>query len=81
MCSFLSIHSSSRTLTDLLKQPGHGPSDLLPDGHIGSVQVQIGDGLSRGSPRSSTGKRQQCIIFSFLLTTPFSSELQARKGL
>ncbi|XP_008108964.1 protein shisa-8 [Anolis carolinensis] len=46
----------SRTLTDLLKQPGHGPSDLLPDGHIGSVQVQITDGLSRGSPRNGTDK-------------------------
>uniref|UniRef100_A0A8D2LRY2 Shisa N-terminal domain-containing protein n=1 Tax=Varanus komodoensis TaxID=61221 RepID=A0A8D2LRY2_VARKO len=46
----------SRTLTDLLKQPGCGSSDLLPDGHIGSVQVQISDGLSRGSPRNSTGK-------------------------
>ncbi|XP_053107241.1 protein shisa-8 [Hemicordylus capensis] len=46
----------SRTLTDLLKQPGHGPSELLPDGHIGSVQVQIGDGLSWGSPRNSTDK-------------------------
>ncbi|XP_020643613.1 protein shisa-8 [Pogona vitticeps] len=45
----------SRTLTDLLKQPAHGPSDLLPDGHIGSVQVQIsGDSLSRGSPRNGT---------------------------
>ncbi|XP_044310663.1 protein shisa-8 [Varanus komodoensis] len=46
----------SRTLTDLLKQPGCGSSDLLPDGHIGSVQVQISDGLSRGSPRNSTDK-------------------------
>ncbi|KAH0616838.1 hypothetical protein JD844_028262, partial [Phrynosoma platyrhinos] len=45
-----------RTLTDLLKQPGHVPSDLLPDGHIGSVQVQIGDSLSRGSPRNGTDK-------------------------
>ncbi|XP_054845210.1 protein shisa-8 [Eublepharis macularius] len=46
----------SRTLTDLLKQPGHGTSDLLPDGHVGSVQVQISDGLSRGSPRNSKDK-------------------------
>nr|XP_028602997.1 protein shisa-8 [Podarcis muralis] len=46
----------SRTLTDLLKQPGgHGPSDILPESHIGSVQVQISDGFSR-SPRNSTDK-------------------------
>ncbi|XP_063164804.1 protein shisa-8 [Candoia aspera] len=47
----------SRTLTDLLKQPGHSSSDHLPDGHISSVQVQIGDSLSRGSPTSSKDQK------------------------
>ncbi|NWZ21158.1 SHSA8 protein, partial [Asarcornis scutulata] len=45
----------SRTLTDLLKQPGHGPSEHI-DGLMGSVQVQLGEGLARGSPRSSADK-------------------------
>ncbi|XP_035167060.1 protein shisa-8-like [Oxyura jamaicensis] len=45
----------SRTLTDLLKQPGHGPSEYI-DGLMGSVQVQLGEGLTRGSPRSSADK-------------------------
>ncbi|XP_008177470.1 protein shisa-8 isoform X1 [Chrysemys picta bellii] len=44
----------SRTLTDLLKQPGHGPSDHMTDGHMGSIQVQMGDGLARSSPRNGT---------------------------
>uniref|UniRef100_A0A7M4G3N6 Shisa family member 8 n=1 Tax=Crocodylus porosus TaxID=8502 RepID=A0A7M4G3N6_CROPO len=46
----------SRTLTDLLKQPGHNPSDHMADGHIGSVQLQLGEGLTRGSPRNGTDK-------------------------
>ncbi|NXC43033.1 SHSA8 protein, partial [Penelope pileata] len=45
----------SRTLTDLLKQPGHGPSEHI-DGLMGSVQVQLGEGLARGPPRNSTDK-------------------------
>ncbi|NXI63460.1 SHSA8 protein, partial [Anseranas semipalmata] len=45
----------SRTLTDLLKQPGHGPSEHI-DGLMGSVQVQLGEGLTRGSPRNSADK-------------------------
>uniref|UniRef100_A0A8C8VF27 Shisa N-terminal domain-containing protein n=1 Tax=Pelusios castaneus TaxID=367368 RepID=A0A8C8VF27_9SAUR len=49
--------TTSRTLTDLLKQPGQSPSDHMPDGHMDSIQVQIGDGLARGSPRNGTGKR------------------------
>ncbi|XP_048790122.1 protein shisa-8 isoform X2 [Lagopus muta] len=43
----------SRTLTDLLKQPGHGPSEHI-DGLMGSMQVQLGEGLPRGPPRNST---------------------------
>ncbi|XP_044535237.1 protein shisa-8 [Gracilinanus agilis] len=50
------------TLTDLLKQPGQGPSAPLPPALGNSVQVQMGDGLPRGSPRSSAahvcGKRE-----------------------
>ncbi|XP_074840018.1 protein shisa-8 [Carettochelys insculpta] len=46
----------SRTLADLLKQPGQGPSDHLPDGHMGSLQVRLSDGLARGSPRNGTDK-------------------------
>ncbi|KYO36230.1 putative protein shisa-8 [Alligator mississippiensis] len=46
----------SRTLTDLLKQPGHSPSDHTADGHVGSVQLQLGEGLTRGSPRNGTDK-------------------------
>ncbi|XP_025064735.1 protein shisa-8 [Alligator sinensis] len=46
----------SRTLTDLLKQPGHSPSDHMADGHVGSVQLQLGEGLTRGSPRNGTDK-------------------------
>ncbi|KAM8820812.1 protein shisa-8 [Eudromia elegans] len=45
----------SRTLTDLLKQPGLGPSEQL-DGHMGSLQVQVGEGLGRPPPRNSTDK-------------------------
>ncbi|XP_052523225.1 protein shisa-8 [Tympanuchus pallidicinctus] len=45
----------SRTLTDLLKQPGHGPSEHI-DGLMGSMQVQLGEGLPRGPPRNSTDK-------------------------
>ncbi|NXT23405.1 SHSA8 protein, partial [Syrrhaptes paradoxus] len=45
----------SRTLTDLLKQPGHGPSEHADD-LMGGVQVPLGEGLTRGPPRNSTGK-------------------------
>ncbi|NXS55061.1 SHSA9 protein, partial [Brachypteracias leptosomus] len=45
----------SRTLTDLLKQPGHGLSEHV-DGLIGDVQVPLGDRLARGPPRNNTGK-------------------------
>ncbi|XP_077134848.1 protein shisa-9-like [Ranitomeya variabilis] len=41
----------SRTLTDLLKQPGL--DDLLNDGRRGSVQVQITEVIPRISPRNS----------------------------
>lgn len=47
-----------RTLTELLKQPG--PQEPLPpplDPALGScVQVQMGDGLPRGSLHKSTGE-------------------------
>lgn len=47
-----------RTLTELLKQPG--PQEPLPpplDPPLGScVQVQMGDGLPRGSLHKSTGE-------------------------
>ncbi|XP_040453015.1 protein shisa-8 [Falco naumanni] len=45
----------SRTLTDLLKQPGLGPSEHV-DGLMGGMQVPLGEGLARGSPRNSTDK-------------------------
>ncbi|NWX12497.1 SHSA9 protein, partial [Aegotheles bennettii] len=45
----------SRTLTDLLKQPGHSPSEHM-DGLMGGVQVPLGEGLARGPPRNSTDK-------------------------
>ncbi|XP_009288401.1 PREDICTED: putative protein shisa-8 [Aptenodytes forsteri] len=45
----------SRTLTDLLKQPGHGPSEHM-DSLMGGVQVPLGEGLARGPPRNGTGK-------------------------
>ncbi|XP_068796935.1 protein shisa-8 isoform X1 [Struthio camelus] len=45
----------SRTLTDLLKQPGLGPSEQL-DGHVGGLQVQVGEGLGRPPPRNGTDK-------------------------
>ncbi|NXV29736.1 SHSA8 protein, partial [Rissa tridactyla] len=45
----------SRTLTDLLKQPGHGPSEHV-DGLMGGVQVPLGEGLARGPPRNSIDK-------------------------
>ncbi|NXL31584.1 SHSA8 protein, partial [Glaucidium brasilianum] len=45
----------SRTLTDLLKQPGHGPSEHV-DGLMGDVQVPLGEGLARGPPRTGTDK-------------------------
>ncbi|NWH19565.1 SHSA8 protein, partial [Grus americana] len=45
----------SRTLTDLLKQPGHGPSEHA-DGLMVGVQVPLGEGLARGPPRNSTDK-------------------------
>ncbi|NXY76753.1 SHSA8 protein, partial [Glareola pratincola] len=44
-----------RTLTDLLKQPGHGPSEHV-DGLMGCVQVPLGEGLARGPPRNGTDK-------------------------
>ncbi|NWX80892.1 SHSA8 protein, partial [Alca torda] len=44
-----------RTLTDLLKQPGHGPSEHV-DGLMGGVQVPLGEGLARPPPRNSTDK-------------------------
>ncbi|XP_043931364.1 protein shisa-8 [Protopterus annectens] len=40
----------SRTLTDLLKQPGHGAVDHISDG---ALQIQLGDGLLARSTRSS----------------------------
>ncbi|XP_077025132.1 protein shisa-8 [Tamandua tetradactyla] len=50
----------TRTLTELLKQPG--PQEPLPPPlgpPLGScVQVQMGDGLSRGSPHNSTDKKR-----------------------
>ncbi|KAM9388963.1 protein shisa-8 [Phaethornis superciliosus] len=45
----------SRTLTDLLKQPGHSPSEHM-DGLMGGLQVPLGDGLARAPPRNSTDK-------------------------
>ncbi|NXW41288.1 SHSA8 protein, partial [Nyctiprogne leucopyga] len=45
----------SRTLTDLLKQPGHGPSEHM-DGLMGGVEVSLGEGLARGPPRNGTDK-------------------------
>ncbi|NWZ69657.1 SHSA8 protein, partial [Acrocephalus arundinaceus] len=45
----------SRTLTDLLKQPGHSPSENM-DSLMGGVQVPLGEGLARGPPRNSTDK-------------------------
>ncbi|NWX45586.1 SHSA8 protein, partial [Steatornis caripensis] len=45
----------TRTLTDLLKQPGHGPSEYM-DGLMGGVQVPLGEGLARGPPRNSSDK-------------------------
>ncbi|KAK0687036.1 SHSA9 protein, partial [Pygoscelis papua] len=45
----------SRTLTDLLKQPGHGPSEHM-DGLMGGVQVPLGEGPARGPPRNGTDK-------------------------
>ncbi|XP_012880228.1 PREDICTED: putative protein shisa-8 [Dipodomys ordii] len=49
-----------RTLTELLKQPG--PQETLPPPlgpPLGScVQVQMGDGLPRGSPHNSTDKKR-----------------------
>ncbi|XP_069855987.1 protein shisa-8 [Dipodomys merriami] len=50
----------TRTLTELLKQPG--PQETLPPPlgpPLGScVQVQMGDGLPRGSPHNSTDKKR-----------------------
>ncbi|NXH20054.1 SHSA9 protein, partial [Bucco capensis] len=45
----------SRTLTDLLKQPGHSPSDHM-DSLMGGVQVPLDEGLARGPPRNATDK-------------------------
>uniref|UniRef100_F7FHK0 Shisa family member 8 n=1 Tax=Ornithorhynchus anatinus TaxID=9258 RepID=F7FHK0_ORNAN len=47
----------ARTLTDLLKQPGSGSPDPPAGPQRSSVQVQMGEGLPRGSPRSGTGKQ------------------------
>ncbi|XP_029442991.1 protein shisa-8 [Rhinatrema bivittatum] len=44
----------SRTLTEVLKQPSHRPADLITDGHMGGVQVQMSDLITRVSPRNST---------------------------
>ncbi|XP_007523525.2 protein shisa-8 [Erinaceus europaeus] len=50
----------TRTLTELLKQPSPQEPLPLPLGPpLGScVQVQMGDGLPRGSPHSSTDKKR-----------------------
>ncbi|XP_009893576.1 PREDICTED: putative protein shisa-8, partial [Charadrius vociferus] len=48
----------SRTLTDLLKQPGHGPSEHV-DGLMGGVQVPLGEGLARGPPRNGTAPKNK----------------------
>ncbi|NXO24168.1 SHSA8 protein, partial [Cisticola juncidis] len=45
----------SRTLTDLLKQPGHSPSENM-DSLMGGVQVLLDEGLAREPPRNSTDK-------------------------
>nr|XP_033788714.1 protein shisa-8 [Geotrypetes seraphini] len=45
----------TRTLTELLKQPSHGHMDHVPDGHGGSIQVQITDMIARVSPHNSIG--------------------------
>ncbi|NXG13148.1 SHSA8 protein, partial [Grallaria varia] len=45
----------SRTLTDLLKQPGHSPSENM-DSLMGGVQVPLGEAVARGPPRNSTDK-------------------------
>ncbi|NXI44010.1 SHSA8 protein, partial [Galbula dea] len=45
----------SRTLTDLLKQPGQGPSEHM-DGLMGRVQVPLDEGLPRAAPRNGTDK-------------------------
>ncbi|XP_059329042.1 protein shisa-8 [Ammospiza nelsoni] len=45
----------SRTLTDLLKQPGHSPSENM-DSLMGGVQVPLSEGLARGPSRNSTDK-------------------------
>ncbi|NWT63039.1 SHSA8 protein, partial [Erythrocercus mccallii] len=47
--------SLSRTLTDLLKQPGHSPSENM-DSFMGGMQVPLGEGLARGPPRNITDK-------------------------
>jgi len=44
-----------RTLTDLLKQPGHSPSEHA-DGLMVGMQVPLGEGPARGPPRNGTGK-------------------------
>ncbi|KAL6092399.1 hypothetical protein STEG23_031757 [Scotinomys teguina] len=50
----------TRTLTELLKQPS--PQEPLPPplgSHLGNcVQVQMGDGILRGSPHNNTGKKR-----------------------
>ncbi|KAJ1174127.1 hypothetical protein NDU88_005950 [Pleurodeles waltl] len=43
----------SRTLTELLKQPGNGPSELIPGAHRPSIQVQISEVIPHTSPRNS----------------------------
>ncbi|NXU96089.1 SHSA8 protein, partial [Cettia cetti] len=46
----------SRTLTDLLKQPGHSPSENM-DNFIRGAQVPLGEGLAQGPPRNITDKQ------------------------
>lgn len=53
--ALMALRPLPRTLTDLLKQPSHGPSEHM-DGLMGGVQVPLGEGLARGPPRNGTGK-------------------------
>uniref|UniRef100_A0A8C4KWX0 Shisa family member 8 n=1 Tax=Equus asinus TaxID=9793 RepID=A0A8C4KWX0_EQUAS len=46
----------TRTLTELLKQPG--PQEPLPPPLGSCVQVQMGDGLPAGSPHNGTDKKR-----------------------
>ncbi|XP_069510501.1 protein shisa-8 [Ambystoma mexicanum] len=49
----------SRTLTELLKQPGNGNSDLIPSAHRPSIQVQITEVIPHTSPRNSIDHTSQ----------------------